>query len=280
MMLMRSALYQTNTLSWILRVLNIAHWNDSPWIDMSPHENTLAWFRANQYLFFLLNDVCGEATNTNFIVFGLTRSGLVPTIYHTRGEHANHYTTDGVTHNLIILSVHDEGFCGVHYIRYLRDLLQQLYPIFLRKHVFITNRFKSKSVIQYCMSVKFFFFYIIFLFNGMILQQYRLPDISYLHWKTEWIYVIKMLLGVIYVTFSCSHIGSWKDVKYIWCILVFIYTIIYPKDKNTHTEKGYFYYKALGIRCLAKYQKFYVLLSDKKFEMNVRNTKIQITWNT
>ena len=56
-----------------------------------------------------------------------------------------------------------------------------------------------------------------------------------------------------------------------------IYTIIYPNDKNTHTEKGYFYYKALGIRCLAKYQKFYVLLSDKKFEMNVRNTKIQIT---
>jgi hypothetical protein len=35
----------------------------------------------------------GEATtNTNFIVFGLTRSGLEPTIYSTRGEHANHYT--------------------------------------------------------------------------------------------------------------------------------------------------------------------------------------------
>jgi hypothetical protein len=26
-------------------------------------------------------------------VFGLTRRGLEPTIYHTRGEHANHYTT-------------------------------------------------------------------------------------------------------------------------------------------------------------------------------------------
>ena len=36
----------------------------------------------------------GEATNTNFIVFGLTRRGLEPTIYRTRGEHANHYTTD------------------------------------------------------------------------------------------------------------------------------------------------------------------------------------------
>ena len=38
----------------------------------------------------------GEATNANFIVFGLTRSGLEPTIiYRTRGVHANHYTTDG-----------------------------------------------------------------------------------------------------------------------------------------------------------------------------------------
>ena len=34
----------------------------------------------------------GEATNTNFIVFGLTR----PTIYRTRGEHANQYATDAV----------------------------------------------------------------------------------------------------------------------------------------------------------------------------------------
>jgi len=31
----------------------------------------------------------GEATDTNFIVFGLTRSGIDPTVYHTLGEHAN-----------------------------------------------------------------------------------------------------------------------------------------------------------------------------------------------
>ena len=30
------------------------------------------------------------------IVFGLTRLGLKPRIYHTRGEQANHYTTDAV----------------------------------------------------------------------------------------------------------------------------------------------------------------------------------------
>ena len=62
---------------------------------MSLHSDTLFWFWANQSLLLLLN--AGEATDTNFIVFGLTRPGLEPTIYHTRGEHANHYTTDAVT---------------------------------------------------------------------------------------------------------------------------------------------------------------------------------------
>jgi hypothetical protein len=38
----------------------------------------------------------GEATDTNFVVFCLTRSGLEPTIYRTRDEHANHYTIDAV----------------------------------------------------------------------------------------------------------------------------------------------------------------------------------------
>ena len=43
-----------------------------------------------------LRMLSGEATNTNFIVFGLTRLGLEPTIYRTQGKHANHYTTDAV----------------------------------------------------------------------------------------------------------------------------------------------------------------------------------------
>ena len=49
---------------------------------------------------FALSSQCsmlsGEATNTNFIVFGLTRLGLEPMIYCTRGEHANHYNTVAV----------------------------------------------------------------------------------------------------------------------------------------------------------------------------------------
>jgi len=35
--------------------------------------------------------ISGEATNTNFIILGLTRSDLELTIYRTRGEHTNHY---------------------------------------------------------------------------------------------------------------------------------------------------------------------------------------------
>ena len=36
----------------------------------------------------------GEATDISFIVLSFTRSGHEPTIYHTQGEHADHYTTD------------------------------------------------------------------------------------------------------------------------------------------------------------------------------------------
>ena len=47
---------------------------------------------------FVLSAKCfmlsGDSTNTNSIVFGLNQSVLERTIYHTRGEHANHYTTD------------------------------------------------------------------------------------------------------------------------------------------------------------------------------------------
>ena len=91
--MMMSALYKTNTLSQICIVL--AHWNNSPRVDMFPHSNTLSWLRANQSLLFFLNAVCkSEEHNANFIIFGLTRSGLEPTISRTWGEYANHYTTD------------------------------------------------------------------------------------------------------------------------------------------------------------------------------------------
>ena len=36
------------------------------------------------------------ATNTNFIVFDLTKPGLTFIIYHIQGNHGNHYTTNAV----------------------------------------------------------------------------------------------------------------------------------------------------------------------------------------
>ena len=36
----------------------LAHWNDSPQVDMSPHTDTLSWYWANQSLLLLLNAVC------------------------------------------------------------------------------------------------------------------------------------------------------------------------------------------------------------------------------
>jgi len=38
----------------------------------------------------------GEAAHTKFIIFGLTQPGLEPTIYRTRGDHTNYYTTNVV----------------------------------------------------------------------------------------------------------------------------------------------------------------------------------------
>ena len=43
-----------------------------------------------------------EATHTNFISFGLTRPGIEPTIYNTRCENANHYTTDAFLYQNMI----------------------------------------------------------------------------------------------------------------------------------------------------------------------------------
>ena len=52
-MMMRCALYWTNTLSWVFFIV-LAHWDNSPRVDMSLHSDTLFWFPANQYLLFFL----------------------------------------------------------------------------------------------------------------------------------------------------------------------------------------------------------------------------------
>jgi hypothetical protein len=74
----------------------------------------------------------GEATNTNFIVFGLTRSGLKPTSYHTWVEHVNHYATDAVTH------LWSRGFWAVTNIIFL---------MFITRLFWLNNFHKYKSLV-------------------------------------------------------------------------------------------------------------------------------------
>ena len=75
-------------------------------IDMSPHlvKTVCEWlWPIDMSLHLVKTDtvcewlwLCREATHINFIVFGLTRAGLEPTIYGTRGEHDHHYTADAI----------------------------------------------------------------------------------------------------------------------------------------------------------------------------------------
>ena len=99
-----SALYWTNSLSWICIVQ--AHGNYSPLIDMSPNSDTLSWFRANQSLPILLNAAClAEKQHISIDNLWFYQIGIEPTIYHTRGKHANHYTTDDVRGMSVISSI-------------------------------------------------------------------------------------------------------------------------------------------------------------------------------
>ena len=79
---------------------------------MSPHSNTLFWFQANQSLLFLLNAAC--LAEKQQIPILLSLAWLKPTIYCTRGEHANHYTTDAdfIKRNKVFLFVlTDPNYC-------------------------------------------------------------------------------------------------------------------------------------------------------------------------
>ena len=58
---------------------------------------------SHHSLLFLLNAAClAEKQQIPSLVFGLTRPGLEPMIYRTRGEHTNHYATNAVQCNFRI----------------------------------------------------------------------------------------------------------------------------------------------------------------------------------
>ena len=77
-------------MSWFLIVL--AHWNNSPRIDMSLHSDTLFWFRANQSLLCLLSpyrSIFG-GNKTKYQYYSLW---FDPTGVRTH-EYAKHYAID------------------------------------------------------------------------------------------------------------------------------------------------------------------------------------------
>ena len=159
---MRSALYYTNMLSWISIVL--AHWNNSLRIDMSPYLDTLSWFRSNQSLFFLLNDAClAEKQQIPILFFGLTRPGLEPAIYHTRGEYANYYTTDAVVYIWnVILHAHTsrEDICDIHlydilhlkpsHYLFCNNLFQSNFLLFQGNYIIVVNITNDKNQPCFC----------------------------------------------------------------------------------------------------------------------------------
>jgi hypothetical protein len=140
--IIRSALYKNNKPCTFSMVL--PHWNNSPRIHMLPHSVTLSRFRTSQILLFQLKAVYfWEAMNTNCIVFGLTRSGLEPTIHRTRGEHTNqrsgYILAYGVGHRLKRLncSLSNVQVGMLQNLCHLKQLILTLLGLIVRRNFFI-----------------------------------------------------------------------------------------------------------------------------------------------
>ena len=67
-----------------LKVQMLTHWNNSSWVDISLHSDTLFWFWANQTLFLLLNAAClAEKQQLQIVIpYQFYSLWLKPTIDH------------------------------------------------------------------------------------------------------------------------------------------------------------------------------------------------------
>ena len=73
----------------------LAHWNNSPRVDMSLHSDTSFWFRVNKSLLFLINDACLAEKQQIPILWSLVWPDRDSNL-RALGEYANHYATDAV----------------------------------------------------------------------------------------------------------------------------------------------------------------------------------------
>ena len=85
-MMMRSALYQTNTIGWI---------SQCQLTETTAHSDPLSRFRVNQSLLFLLKLMLRAQRRS----FKCQFHSLLFELIGAR-SHANHYTTDAVTNNI------------------------------------------------------------------------------------------------------------------------------------------------------------------------------------
>ena len=83
--MMRFALYYTISLS--LRFIVLVHWNNSQWINLLSHSDTLSWFRAKQSLLFLLYAVSLTEKQHKLIALSSVWTNWGSNPRSTRGEH-------------------------------------------------------------------------------------------------------------------------------------------------------------------------------------------------
>ena len=88
----------------------------------------IIWFRANQSLFLLFHAACLAKKHQFYSLWFDPTGEVEPTIYHTLGEYANHYTTDAVLsswryHQFTFppLSNFKNTYLKIHYIRIRRN---------------------------------------------------------------------------------------------------------------------------------------------------------------
>ena len=125
----------TRTLSWMFILL--ANWNNNLRIYFAPLGQSIP--NPNQSV-FTFTPLCmlrawRRSANTNCIglIFGFTRQGLEPTMYHTRGENLNHYTTDAI-------------FNAISRVPIKVSLKQCIFNKFIFNFLIITFKYKCYSL--------------------------------------------------------------------------------------------------------------------------------------
>jgi hypothetical protein len=121
--MMKSTLFYSNALRLIFTVL--AHWNTGRHACRSTRTHFPDSEPTSLSSYSLIQHAKRKATHTNFIVLGLTRSGLHPTIYRNRVEQTNHYTTDAAWewNNCIQIRYNSHVFLCRHLITFLIDII-------------------------------------------------------------------------------------------------------------------------------------------------------------